>query len=140
MKKNLGFTLLELMITIAIVGILASIAYPSYNDSVTKGRRADAMASLMGFSQAMERFYTDKGTYSGAGPSGNATGSPSIYSTQSPADGSEKYYDLTIVSADGTTFEIMATAIGTQSGDGNLTLTATGARKWGTNNCWSTSC
>jgi type IV pilus assembly protein PilE len=56
--KQRGFTLIELMITVAIVGILAAIAYPSYQDYVLRTRRATAAGCLMELSQWMERNYT----------------------------------------------------------------------------------
>ncbi|MDP9933163.1 type IV pilin protein [Variovorax paradoxus] len=58
-----GFTLLELMIVVAIVGILASIAYPAYQDSVLKGRRAEARTALLELMQQQERYMTQRGTY-----------------------------------------------------------------------------
>ncbi len=58
-----GFTLLELMIVVAIVGILASIAYPAYQDSVMKGRRAEARTALLELMQQQERYMTQRGTY-----------------------------------------------------------------------------
>ncbi|HMN74795.1 MAG TPA: type IV pilin protein [Burkholderiaceae bacterium] len=59
-----GFTLIELMITVAIVGILAAIAYPSYQDSVRKGKRAEGRSALIDFMQQQERFLTQTGSYS----------------------------------------------------------------------------
>ncbi|KXJ32827.1 MULTISPECIES: type IV pilin protein [unclassified Pseudomonas] len=59
-----GFTLIEVMIVVAIVGILAAIAYPSYMEHIRKGNRADAEATLMQLSQFMERYYTGTGRYS----------------------------------------------------------------------------
>jgi type IV pilus assembly protein PilE len=58
-----GFTLLELMIVVAVVGILASIAYPAYQDSVLKGRRAEARTALLELMQQQERYMTQRGTY-----------------------------------------------------------------------------
>jgi len=58
-----GFTLLELMIVVAIVGILAAIAYPAYQDSVLKGRRAEARTALLELMQQQERYMTQRGTY-----------------------------------------------------------------------------
>jgi len=55
MNKQTAFTLIELMVTVAIVGILASIAYPSYQDSVRKSRRADVKGVVLGLANAMER-------------------------------------------------------------------------------------
>lgn len=58
MTHQKGFTLIELMITVAIVGILAAVAYPSYQQHILKTRRAEAKACLSELAQFMERFYT----------------------------------------------------------------------------------
>lgn len=55
-KKSAGFTLIELMIVVAIIGVLASIAYPSYQDYVMEGRRSDAKAGLLALQQAQEKY------------------------------------------------------------------------------------
>lgn len=62
-KPASGFTLVELMITVAIVGILAAIAYPSYVDSVRKGRRNDGMNTLLDAAQKLEVHRSRTGTY-----------------------------------------------------------------------------
>lgn len=64
--RQAGFTLIELMITVAIVAILARIAYGSYQGSIVKTRRAKAEACLVEQAQWMERYYTTKFTYAGA--------------------------------------------------------------------------
>lgn len=126
-----GFTLIELMIVVAIVGILAAIAYPSYQSSVEKSRRSDAMAALTAFSTAMERHYTDNGnSYLGAAVSGADTGAPAIFPTEAPLEGSTKFYDLTIADASRTTYELHATPKGAQAGDGVLRLYSNGTREW----------
>ena len=134
-----GFTLIELMITVAIVGILASIAYPSYQDSVMKSRRADATGALLGFANAMERRFTETNSYCNAGgvdgadtcgDGTNDTGSPSIYATTSPVDGGTPYYNLTINAVSPSTYTLRATPTGAQAGDGVLQITQTGARNW----------
>ena len=65
MQRNTqnGFTLIELMIAVAVVAILAAIAYPSYQDSIVKSRRADAKSALLELSVIMERLYTATGCY-----------------------------------------------------------------------------
>ena len=57
-KLQKGFTLIELMITVAIIGILASVAYPSYREYVNKSRRVQAKTTFVAAQQWMERFYT----------------------------------------------------------------------------------
>ena len=130
MKNKKGFTLTELLIVVAIVGILASIAYPSYQDSVTKSRRADAQGALQGLAQAMERHYTTEGTYTGAA----SAGAPTIFSTKSPIDGTAVYYNLLIASATASTYIIGAEPTGAQAGNGVLLLRSTGTRAWDENN------
>jgi type IV pilus assembly protein PilE len=129
MKLSKGFTLIELMITVAIVGILASIAIPSYQDSVRKSRRADAKAALLGLANAMERHFTETNSYEGAGTTGTPanTGAPSIY-TIPPQTAS--FYTVTINAAAATTFTLHAAPTGAQTDPrcGTLTLTHTGAR------------
>ena len=71
--KDTGFTLIELMIVVAIVAILAAIAYPSYQDSIRKSKRADARAGLMDATQYMERFYSQNDRYDQAN---NASATP----------------------------------------------------------------
>ena len=65
-RRSAGFTLVELMIVVAIIAILGSIAYPSYIDHVRKTRRAAAAGCVMEANQFMERYYTTNMTYLGA--------------------------------------------------------------------------
>jgi type IV pilus assembly protein PilE len=124
-----GFTLIELMITVAIVGILASIAYPSYQSSVMKSRRADAQGALLGFENAMERYFTVKNKYTGAGVGGADTGAPDpiIYTISSET---ANFYTVTISAATDSTYTLNATPTGAQTNDecGTLTLTHTGVK------------
>ena len=61
MKKQVGFSLMELMIVVAIVGILAAFAYPSYLEQMRQTRRADCSGALASLGSAMERFFTRHG-------------------------------------------------------------------------------
>lgn len=65
-RRMAGFTLIEVMIVVVIIAVLAAIAYPSYNNHVTKTRRGAAAACLLENAQLMERFYTTNLTYVGA--------------------------------------------------------------------------
>lgn len=130
-----GFTLIELMIVIAIVAILAAIAIPSYRNQVVKTNRSDAMAVLQGFAQAMERYYAQNNTYSGAAAGGADTGAPTVFPAQSPLDGAARY-SLTIQAANAASYTLRATPVAgsTQVGDGYLEITNAGQRRWDRNN------
>jgi type IV pilus assembly protein PilE len=135
LKNNRGFNVVELLVTLSVVGILAGIAYPSYQSQMQKTRRADAEGALLGLANAMERFYTENNTYLGAAGTTATpadTGAPRIYATQSPVDGGTKYYDLTINAATATTYTLRATpdSHGPQGNDkcGILTLTNAGVK------------
>ncbi|VAW83146.1 Type IV pilus biogenesis protein PilE [hydrothermal vent metagenome] len=140
MHNQKGFSLIELMIVVAIIGILAAIGYPSYQDSVQKSRRADCEGALVGFSGAMERRFTTMNSYAGAGPAGADTGAPTIYSTQCPIDGGTPSYNLTIQASTATTYTLAATPINGQASDACGTLTLTQANVKGSAgtvaDCW----
>jgi len=144
-----GFTLIELMIVVAIVAILAAVAYPSYLDSLTKGRRSDAQGVLMEFAGAMERHYTNNSSYLGAVAGGATSGDPIIFSIRSPISGPTIYYNLIVQASNASSYTLRATPVNAQAGDGYLEILSTGVKQWDRNNggtigageaCWSKSC
>lgn len=127
MKKNLGITLIELMIAVAIVGILAAIAMPSYNQYVISSRRNEAKMSLLELAQYMERQYTSNGTYSGV----------TLPYTSVPKDGGSSYYNIAL-DASGASFTITLSPVNVMQDDdcGNYTINQTGAHSPSTSTCW----
>ncbi len=135
-----GFTLIEIMVVVAIVAILFAIALPSYQNSIIKGNRSDAQAALIGFAQAMEKHYARNYTYEGAADGGSDTGYPAttVYSNRSPIDpnGGSPLYDLAIQGATASTFTLRATPITgqRQEGDGFMEINQLGQKSWDKNN------
>ena len=96
-----GMTLLELMIVIAIVGILASIAMPSFNNSVMKARRADARNSMFDWQLRQAEYFADNLTYASVSTI-NGSGGDTV-------DSGEGYYGITVTILETTTFQMTAT-------------------------------
>lgn len=125
-----GFTLIELLIAVAIIGVVAAFAYPSYVEYGERTRRADAQGALLEFAAAMERHYASENTYAGAATGGSDTGSPGIFPDEAPLEGGNKFYDLSIVAANGSSYTLRASPKSVQAGDGVLELDSTGVRRW----------
>ena len=111
-RATKGFTLIELMITVAIVGILAAIAYPSYLDQVRQSRRADAQSALLQAANRQERYFTTQYTYA---DTLDKLGMPAV--TENDA------YTLNIDSGDANGFQITANAQNDQVNDACTSLT-----------------
>lgn len=136
-NKSSGFTLIELMVTVVIIGILAAIAYPSYQDSVKQSRRAMAQAALISLGNVMERVFTQNNTYTPGGVTPTlGTGAGAIFPAQAPLEGTTKQYNLSITAATATTYTVRATPISgtSQQSDGMLELDGTGAKRWDKDN------
>jgi type IV pilus assembly protein PilE len=142
LMNHKGFNLLELLVTVTIIGILAMIAYPSYVGHTTKTRRAEAMSILLQDAGFMERYYTENGCYRNRGTDKVCGSSddtnPTLPFIRSPAEGSTIFYDITLDNAGktkGSTFILTATPKTgkPQANDGTLTIDNNGQHGWSKN-------
>ncbi|MGN8124254.1 type IV pilin protein [Pseudomonas sp. 22082] len=129
-RSNRGFTLIEIMIVIAIIGIVITIGYPSLTEYVKKGRRAEVVSTLSEQAQILERFYSKNNVYTGV--TGLSTGNDFYTITPTITD---QTFLLTATRKTGTA---MAT-----DKCGDFTLTNTGVRSMNnattgltTKDCW----
>ena len=156
-RSAAGFTLIELMITVAIVAILASIALPSYTAYVARARRAEARTQLLQAAQFMQRFYAANDRYDQDRASNSVLGTPPLGMPESlrksPADGAAIYQlNSTITTAGNYTATVSAsaytlsmapisTAVASADPCGMFTITSTGVRGVASNTksrdeCW----
>jgi len=118
-QRARGFTLIELMIVVAVVGILAAFAYPSFVEFLKRGYRTDARAVLMEAAHTLQRSYSVKNTYAGVALPANLT--------RSPENGTQRY-TISITSQTATDFQVQAVPNFADDDCGTLTLTAAGVR------------
>jgi len=133
MKKTAGFTLLELMIVLAVLSIIVAVGYPSYQEQVRKSHRAEGMGQLLELADRMERAYSDRGTY------------PTDITEVYVATTENGLYSLSIVTANNVSFIVSAapTSVKNQNEDKchTFTLTSLGQKSvsggsLGTTDCW----
>ena len=136
-RRNQGaFSLIELMIVLAIIGVLAGIAIPSYNEYITKSKLSEAVAPLSDMRVKMERHFQDNRTYVGACVAG----------TQAPlpADTTNFTFSCPVANLGGITYKVVATGIGSMSGfilsidEANIRRTEGVGAGWTlpATNCW----
>lgn len=109
MLKQSGFTLMELVIAIAIIGILSALAVPGYYSYVHKATRTDATSELLIDAAKMEQYYSQNNTYAGA----------TLANIQANATTTNGTYAIALSNLSATTYTITATATGSQLGDSN---------------------
>ena len=136
MKKN-GFSLIELMATVAIVGILASIAIPTYNNYSIKSHRVEGKSLIMEIMQRQEKYYTENNTYT--------TNLSLLGYSSSPVISEQGYYSVSAsAAADGITNNVVLTAqpVGSQASDtdcGSFIMNSNGQKSTSTSSttCWN---
>ena len=118
--RRRGFTLVELMIVVAVVALLSAVAVPTYQTSVRKARRADARAALATTAQMMERYATEQGAAGYRTATLSDVGGPTVVAKASSDNG---YYQLSFSNLTATAYTMRAVPQGAQARDDCATFT-----------------
>jgi type IV pilus assembly protein PilE len=125
-----GFTLIELMITVAIIALVSAIAFPSYTSFIARGKRADARGQLMQAAQFMQRFYSANDNFANTRSGQTAQDAMPSNLQRAPADGVQQY-SLTVSATTSAYTLTMAPLAGTAMANdpcGSFIVTSTGVR------------
>jgi type IV pilus assembly protein PilE len=128
MQRHSGFTLIELMVTVAIIAILAAVAIPNYTAYITRSKIAEATSNLLAMRTKMEQYFQDNRTYVGACAAGTVAPLPS--NPGSPA-GVLKYFIVTCPAANltATTYTVQADGQGNDLAGLTLTIDQANVRR-----------
>jgi type IV pilus assembly protein PilE len=128
-KSMLGFSLIELLLVLVIMGIVSAIALPNYKQHVQRGHRAEAAGALLESQHFMERYYSAHGRYDGSAQEPGKPPELPLRLQGVPA-GADQRYQLQLVSASVNAYELRAEPVGSMAGDkcGTLTLNQAGLR------------
>lgn len=127
-KHSSGFTLIELMIVVAVIGILAAIAYPSYQDSVRKAKRIDAQSSMIDIATKLQKYKIARFSFEKA--DGTFVTLADIGATNQIPSTGIALYTIALSNQGLGTWTLTATPTGAQSTDGHLVLNHRGQRCW----------
>lgn len=119
-SKNKGFTLIEVMIVVAIVGLLAAIAYPAYNSYIERGLQREAQGQIIELASALERYRSKNFSYGGA----------TVAALAPELNANVNYGVQLTIPAGNQTYGIVATPRGRMAGTDTLTWDSDGTASW----------
>ena len=129
-QRQKAFTLIELMMVVAVIGILAAVALPSYRNYIVRAARVDAQTELLELASLQEKIFLNSTAYTAdaaAGYTGTAAGGLGRGTTKNG-----KYTLAVVVPAGAQSFVLTAAPVAgsTQAGDGNISISESGVRLW----------